>query len=478
MKQDSISKKAFKAGTWYTISNFLLKGVGFITTPIFTRLLTKGEYGEYSNYTAWLSIIAILVTLEMSGCVYRARYDYEDDFDGFLSSIIACGSLITLICYLIVCLFMSFFVKIFDMDAVYIHFMFFNVLLSPALTIMQAKHRILQKYKSFVAVSVGSTIVSTLVSLAGVYFCKDRLFGRIAGMTIPLLIVYLAAYIMMMARGKKFYVGEYWKYAVGISLPLVPHLLSNTILGSSDRIMIKQMCSAQDAAVYSVAYSCGMIISILFTSLNQAWEPWLFDRVHNKDNESVKKMSRFYLLFFVVLVMGCILVAPELIWFMGGKSYYEAVYVIPPVMAGYGCKFAYTFYVNMERFEKQTKYISIGTLISAAVNVILNFIFIPIFGYMAAAYTTLFGFILLLVLHYVMSKKLGLTDMYDNRFVFLMTAVMVVGGIALGGLYLLPAYARWIIIVLIGVVTVFMGLKFYKRIKGTDFYNDKCQHRN
>ena len=165
MKQDSISKKAFKAGTWYTISNFLLKGVGFITTPIFTRLLTKGEYGEYSNYTAWLSIIAILVTLEMSGCVYRARYDYEDDFDGFLSSIIACGSFITLICYLIVCLFMSFFVKIFDMDAVYIHFMFFNVLLSPALTIMQAKHRILQKYKSFVAVSVGSTIISTLVSL-------------------------------------------------------------------------------------------------------------------------------------------------------------------------------------------------------------------------------------------------------------------------------------------------------------------------
>ena len=97
---------------------------------------------------------------------------------------------------------------------------------------------------------------------------------------------------------------------------------------------------------------------------------------------------------------------------------------------------------------------------------ILNFIFIPIFGYMAAAYTTLFGFILLLLLHYIMSKKLGLTDMYDNRFVFLMTAVMVVGGIALGGLYLLPAYVRWIVIVVIGVVALFMGFRFYKKIKG------------
>lgn len=464
-KDKNISKKAFKAGAWYTVSNFLLKGIGFITTPVFTRLMTKSQYGDYNNYTAWAAIIAILVTLEMSGCVYRARYDYEDDFDGFLSSIIACGTAITAVCYGIVCAFMPLFTKVFDMDSVYIHLMFLTVLISPALNIMQAKHRILQKYKSFVAVSIGSTVVSTLVSLILVINLEDKLFGRIAGMVIPLLVVYLIAYILMMSKGKVIYNQEYWKYAIAFSLPLVPHLLSNTILGSSDRIMIKQMCGAEEAAVYSLAYSCGMIVSILFTSLNQAWEPWLFDRVHEKDYDSVVKASRYYLVFFVFLVMGSILVAPELIWIMGGKAYSEAVYVIPPVMVGYGCKFAYTFYVNMERFEKKTKYISIGTVASAVLNVILNLIFIPIFGYMAAAYTTLVGFFALVFMHYFMSKKMGITDMYDNKFVFLMVGLMIVVGIAAQMLYILPTFLRWIIIVIIGLIVSVLGWRLLIRIK-------------
>lgn len=462
---DSVSKKALKAGTWYTISNFLLKGIGFISTPVFTRLMSKGEYGDYSNYTAWASIIAILVTLEMSGCVYRARYDFEEDFDGFLSSIVVCGTAITAVCYAIVCLFMKYFVAIFDMDAIYIHFMFLTVLISPALNILQAKHRILQKYKSFVALSVGTTVVSTAASLYCVINMKDKLFGRIAGMVVPLLVVYLIAYILVLNKGRLFYNKEYWKYAVAFSLPLVPHLLSNTILGSSDRIMIKQICGADDAAVYAVAYSCGMIVSILFTSLNQAWEPWLFDRVHAGDYEAVKKASRFYLLFFVVLVMGSILVAPELIYIMGGKNYYAAVYSIPPVMAGYGCKFAYTFYVNMERFEKKTKYISLGTIAAAVLNIVLNLIFIPIFGYIAAAYTTLAGFAALVLLHYLMSKKLGITDMYDNRFIFLMVGIMLVLGPAASVLYSLPTIARWAVILLIGAICLVMGLRMKKLIK-------------
>lgn len=461
---DKKTTTALKAGGWYTVSNFLLKGIGFITTPVFTRLMSKTEYGDYSNYTAWAAIIAILVTLEMSGCVYRARYDFEDDFDSFLSSIIGCGTLITAVCYGIVVIFMPFFARIFDMEPVYVHLMFLTVLISPALNIMQAKHRILQKYKSFVAVSIFSTVSSTLVSLYLVTSFKDKLFGRIFGMLLPLFVVYLIAYILMMCRGKSFFRRDYWKYAVVLSLPLVPHLLSNTILGSSDRIMIKQMCSAADAAVYSVAYSCGMIISILFTSLNQAWEPWLFDRVHEKDFKAVIKASRLYFVFFMVLVMGSILIAPELIFIMGGKGYMQAVYVIPPVMLGYGCKFAYTFYVNMERFEKKVKYISIGTIAAAVVNVGLNFIFIPIYGYVAAAYTTLAGFLALLIMHYIMSRQMGITGMYDNRFIFAMVAVMLLLGIAAIGLYSVHFIIRWGVILFLGAAAVVMGIKYLKPI--------------
>jgi O-antigen/teichoic acid export membrane protein len=163
--------------------------------------------------------------------------------------------------------------------------------------------------------------------------------------------------------------------------------------------------------------------------------------------------------------MGCILAAPEVIFFMGGRGYMGAVYAIPPVMAGYGCKFAYTFYVNMERFEKKTKYISIGTLLAAAVNVALNMAFIPRYGFVAAAYTTLAGFVLLAVLHYLMSRKLGLTDMYDNRFIFIMVSLMTLAGCFSGWIYTIDAVWRYCFGFLLLMVCIAMGRPLLKKIR-------------
>lgn len=50
---DKKSKKALKSGIWYTISNFLSKGIIFLTTPIFTRIMTVSAYGEYSSFITW-----------------------------------------------------------------------------------------------------------------------------------------------------------------------------------------------------------------------------------------------------------------------------------------------------------------------------------------------------------------------------------------------------------------------------------------
>jgi len=81
--------KAIKSGIWYTISNFLLKAIGFLTTPIFTRLLTQAEFGEYSNFASWLNILTIIVTLNMEASLISAKYDYKDRFDNYIYSVLS-----------------------------------------------------------------------------------------------------------------------------------------------------------------------------------------------------------------------------------------------------------------------------------------------------------------------------------------------------------------------------------------------------
>ena len=84
---------ALKAGLWYVISTFLVKGLSFITTPIFSRLLSREAYGEFSNFASWQALILIITGAEMQNTVARAYYDYKEDFDGYVSSVtvFSCG---------------------------------------------------------------------------------------------------------------------------------------------------------------------------------------------------------------------------------------------------------------------------------------------------------------------------------------------------------------------------------------------------
>ena len=124
------------------------------------------------------------------------------------------------------------------------------------------------------------------------------------------------------------------------------------------------------------------------------------------------------------------LVAPELLLIMGGKEYLETKYLIPPVMVGYVFQFVYSLYVNIEFYHKKQKNIAFGTMIACVINIILNYLLIPKFGYIAAAYTTLIGYISLYVIHYIFVKKLGCTYWYDNRFNII--RYCIVGLIAIG----------------------------------------------
>ena len=103
-----MKNKVLKAGIVYTISNFFIKGLAFLTLPIFTRIMTSSDIGMFSNITSWFNILAIIVTVELYSSINVARFDYKDDLESYISSTLILGSLITFGFYIIVLLFHSF----------------------------------------------------------------------------------------------------------------------------------------------------------------------------------------------------------------------------------------------------------------------------------------------------------------------------------------------------------------------------------
>lgn len=418
MKEDKEKKSALKAGTWYVISDFLLKGIAILTTPIFTRILSKTQIGEYSNIVSWLSIISVIVTLDLYSAINIAKYDYEKNLDEFVASITVLGTLVTAIAYLVVSAYESFFVDFFAMPSYAMHLIFIYLLVSSAAQNLQAKYRSELNHKPIVFISISSVVMSTIVAVVMALIMKDGLKGRLYGTYLTLFVIDVCIYFYILYKGRGIKI-KYWKYALAISIPLVIHYLAGSVMNFSDRIMIRKICGAEDTALYSIAYSYAGIANGLRNAINSAWLPWSYEKINTKDFAGLRKYSRYLLALFEIICMGMLLMAPELLRLFAGKTYDAAKYVIPPVMVGYIFSMVYNFYGGIELFYKKQNWFVGIAIISAVINVALNYIFIPKYGYIAAAYTTLICLAVEAGLHYLNVKRMNMTYYYDGKFNFI-----------------------------------------------------------
>ncbi len=94
--------KPVKAGMWFTVCNFLQRGIQFLVVPIYTRILSPEGYGNYSIFIAWMNIIAVVATLHMSsGIYYNGMFKFEKEGERYTSSVLSLGSFSTVIVFLL-----------------------------------------------------------------------------------------------------------------------------------------------------------------------------------------------------------------------------------------------------------------------------------------------------------------------------------------------------------------------------------------
>lgn len=425
-----------KIGLIYTVSNVIIKGMAFLTTPIFTRLMSQEAYGNFSSIAAWASIISIIAALSLYSSISRAKYDYPDRIDSYVSTITLVASVFSMLMWGIMEINMPLWEGILKMDRVYIRSILLYAVFSPCVQALLTKYRMYNEYKKVIVLTWITLLVTTLSSLGFTIFMTDKLTGRVIGTYGVVAVVYIPIWIYALVKGRRISL-SFCKYAFALSLPLLVHELSTLLLNSSDKIIIHQLCGENDAALYSIAYTIAMIITMLMSSVNQAWVPWFFDKLEAKDTDSVRKVVPAYTLVFTLGSIALMLVGPEMVLIFGGRDYLPAVSVIPPICFSVALQFVYTLYVNVEFYLKKTKFISLATVGATAINIGLNFLLIPRFGYIAAAYTTVIGYAFMVVFHYLVCRRTEYRTLFNVKVLLLNLLV------SFGGMLLVLVLYRW-----------------------------------
>lgn len=453
-----------KASLWFMISNVIQKGISVLCTPIFTRMMTTEQYGEYSVYLSWYLIISIVTSLNLSAGVYNnALTDNEKDSNKLSSAFLGLSSTITIIVLAIYIVGMKFWNSIFHMPTVLIIAMFVQSFFSSAYSLWAAKQRYNYKYRGIVITCLVIGLCGPILAFLSVSVTENKSFAMILSFVVVQVAVGLVLYVLIIFEGKCFFDKCYWKYALVFNLPLIPHYLSQIILNQADRIMINSLVGATATAMYSVAYTISMVMLIVVSAINNTLVPYIYKSMKNNRLQQLKKVTTLLTIFIFGACILAILCGPELIRILAAPEYYDARWIIPPVALSLLFIFIAGLFGTVEFFFQETKFVMIASSIAAVSNIILNYIFIKIFGYVAAGYTTLVCYFILMVAHYLFYRKISIVHHIDGT-IYNERGILILSLFSVPTMFICICIYNYFIIRYM-LLVVGLGVVFVKRSK-------------
>ncbi len=453
-------KSVIKNGSLYVFGNLFNKAIAFITVPIFTRLLTTEEYGIVNTYTSWVNLLAVVVGLSLGNSVRNAYVDIQDKLGEYISSIYT----LAIVNFGVICSLSLLFINKISLPNELIWFCLIESFFNFTINAVVYKFIMEEEAKKRTILMVCPNLVGAILSVVFIsMMSNNRYYGRIVSTCITNAILGVAIIAYYLVKYKTFYNKKYWGYALAISLPLVLHGLSCNVLGTSDRTIITYYCGAAETGVYSLAYNLTSIMIVITSSAESVWVPKFFNYMKTEKYKSLNYTINLYLYFILFFYCGLLTFAPELILILGGPKYTSGIKVVLPIIAGSFLTVLYGIYVGVESYMKNTKIIAMSTIIAALLNVILNIIFVPKYGTIAAAYTTTVSYAVSLLLHSYQSRKMA-PKVFPYKMwigpimIFIISAIIT----SIAQKYI---FYRYGLMIGCGVIYIMLFLKYFKRIE-------------
>jgi O-antigen/teichoic acid export membrane protein len=422
-----LKSKVVSAGIWYTVGNMLIKGINFLSLPLFSRLLNTEEFGIYNVFVSYEAILYVIIGMAIHSSIRSANIKFKGNINEYTSSVSIIYLVNAMIMLFIALIFNKQLSKLLAFDKLIIVLLIFYSLGSALLSLYNNYISLEYSYKKYLLVSFLNSVGNVCISLVLILtiFKKKRDIGRIVGATSTICILAFFILCIMYKKAKPKINKSYWKFAVKYSIPIVPHGISQVLLAQFDRIMIRSIVGNAAAGIYSLAGNIMLILTIITDSISTAWSTWFYDQISENRIESINKRAKQLSFFFVVLTVGLLTISPELIIILGGKEYSAGQYVAIPMIVDAFILFIYNIIVSSEYYKNKTTYIMLGTMVAMVINLITNYVFISKYGFIAAAYTTLFSYMCYLILHIVISHKVVGFFVLELKF-FLMELVIII----------------------------------------------------
>ena len=403
-----------KASVSYTVCNIIQKSLSFITLPLFTRLLTTEQYGQYSVYASWSSMLTIFITLCLySGSFSKAMVKFEDARDRYVAAIQNITVILAVAFLAIYFPFRQHWNKLFELPTALVCLMVVEILGQFAISCWFGVKRFEYKYKSVIAMTLSTSVAMPVVALLLVLNSDQRGYARIFGYAAVTIITGLALFIIGLAKGKGGMDMKYWRFALGFNIPLIPYYLSQVMFNQSARVLISHMVGMDEAGFFGLAQSLSLLLNFVLNAINDSYVPWFYGKIKEGKERENRSAATGIALLMAFLLMGVISLAPEIIMIMAGSDYMDAVRVVPPITMSVLLLFYSQLFINVEFYFEAKSLLVWGSIGAAVLNIVLNLLLIPVFGYVVAGYTTLISYVAFAGANYFTMRSVAIKNNFS-----------------------------------------------------------------
>ena len=400
---------------WIGIARFINFARGLILPPLLTKVLGAGDYGAWSLILVTISLLLPFVMLGLPYGIGRflpAEKDKRKASKGIFTTLFAVlfSSIIFALC-------------LFFLADTVATVLLKDVSFAPVIRIasllvtLQALSQLsVESFMPFRQVKTYSilTIIQTVVEIALVYFFVLfglGLYGAIIALLITRGIVLLISMPLIISRlGFSLPSFSVFRSYLTFGLPIVPSVIFEWVISSSDHYMIGFFLGAASVGIYSAAYNMGSMAAVSMYVIMFALGPTIvksYDEGKIEDTKNYLSYSLKYILMLLIpSVFGLSILARPLLHSLTTAEFVSlGIFIVPLVAISMIFEGVRAVYGRVMMLSKHTRIFTIASVAAGLTNIGLNVIFIPHFGIIGAAITTLISYIMVGLIMFYNSRK-------------------------------------------------------------------------
>jgi O-antigen/teichoic acid export membrane protein len=383
----------------YGAGNYGVKLVGFFLIPVYTRYLTPADYGVLALVATFSRILFVFLNMGQSTALFRFYYDHDEP--EARDRVIAGSLWIVLLISLPMAAFALLSARpmaallfgdrtLYSLLVIGILTMACRVLLRLPFAVLRAKGRDV-RYATWTILRTGLSAVLAIVFVVGAHM---GVRGVLLSALIAEAVVVVLLLPMIAGTLRNGWAGEEMRGQLSFGLALVPAGLAGFVLDLSDRFFLKHYASLEEVGLYALGYRFGEIILFLVTAINLAWPQFVFSNRRSENAPQLYAYATTYYFGGILFAVLCLsMLAPELIALMATPAFHGAAIVVPLIAASVLCQGLCSVATIGITLQKRPIIRSVAVVATSLLNIGLNFLLIPRYGIMGAAWATLISFI-------------------------------------------------------------------------------------